>query len=354
MKQDSTMQVCGIDIGDRFCRVFVMKNDGTREDAWRMPTTRKGLSKAFAGKERMRIALEVGTHSGWICRDLEAMGHEVVVANPRRLEAIWKNWKKSDDQDAECLARLVRVDPQLLKPVKHRSESEARHMAMVRSRAVLVATRTSLINHVRSMLKTMGLRAPKCSSSAFVKRVNATLGEADLEALKGVLSCLAETDARVREYDRKLEELAKAHSPETTSLQTVPGVGPITALVFRLVVQSPERFPDSRSVAAYLGLVPRRDQSGERDPQLGISKAGDDYLRTLLVQAGHYLIGPFGQDCRLRRWGLALAGRGGKNAKKRAVVAVARKLSVVLLAMWRSGQDFDAWHQLVPEEVKAA
>lgn len=354
MKKDSTMEFCGVDIGDRFSRVFVIDAGGERLDAWRMPTTRKGLSKAFAGKERMRIALEVGTHSSWMTRDLEAMGHEVVVANPRYLEGIWKNWKKSDAEDAEHLAMLLRAEPRLLKPVKHRSESEARHMSVVRSRAVLVATRTSLINHVRSMLKTMGLRAPKCSSSAFVKRVNASLEAADLEALKGVLTCIAEADARVREYDRMLEELAKEHYPETTSLQTLPGVGPITALVFRLVIQSPERFPDSRSVAAYLGLVPRRDQSGERDPQLGISKAGDDYLRTLLVQAGHYLIGPFGQDCRLRRWGLALAGRGGKNAKKRAVVAVARKLSVVLLAMWKSGRDFDAWHNMSPEEMAAA
>jgi transposase len=347
------MNVCGIDVGDRFSQVHVVDAKGEFVEKRRVPTTRDGIWKYFGGKERMRVALEVGTHSTWVSRQLETMGHEVIVANPSRLEAIWKNWKKTDKEDAECLSRLARLDPQLLKPVRHRSESESRHMALVRSRAALIEARTSLINHVRATFKSMGLRVPVCSSGAFVKRVEGSITKEDREPLAGVLTCIAQTELKVREYDREIERVAKEHYPETENLRTVPGVGPITALTYRLVVQSPDRFPDTRTVASYVGLVPRRAQSGRSDPQLRISKAGDNYLRSLLVQGAHFTMGPFGKDSDIRRWGIELAGRGGKTAKKRAAVAVARKLAVVLLAMWKTGQPFKAIRKDA-SEVEAA
>jgi len=123
-------------------------------------------------------------------------------------------------------------------------------------------------------------------------------------------------------------------------MRQIVGIGPITALTFRLTIGDPERFADSRDVGAYLGLVPKRDQSGKLDKQMGISKAGDAYLRRLLVSAAQYVLGPFGKDCDLRKHGLELEGRGGRGAKKKAVVATARKLAVLMHALWKKDADY--------------
>jgi transposase len=149
---------------------------------------------------------------------------------------------------------------------------------------------------------------------------------------------------RIRQYDRRLEAIAKEHYPETELLRQVEGIGPLTALAFVLTLEDPHRFERSRSVGAYLGLVPARDQSGERDPQRRISKEGDEMMRRLLVGSAHYVLGPFGSDSNLRRHGEKIASRGAKNAKKRAAVGVARKLCVLLHRLWVSGEVYDPLH----------
>jgi transposase len=148
-----------------------------------------------------------------------------------------------------------------------------------------------------------------------------------------------------------IEQLCQEHYPETHHLRQVSGVGPITALAYVLTLDDPDRFRKSREVAPALGLVPKRDQSGDRDPQLRITKTGDSYLRRLLVGSAQYILGPFGPDCDLRRWGLKLAQRGGKNAKKRAVVAVARKLAVLLHHLWVTGEVYDPFYHSHPDQT---
>jgi transposase len=160
-------------------------------------------------------------------------------------------------------------------------------------------------------------------------------------ALEPLLASIASMTETIRGYERRIEELGQTEYPVTNRLRQVEGVGPITALTYVLTIDSPERFRRSRMVGAFLGLRPRRDQSGGSDPQLHITKAGDKTLRRLLVGSAHYILGPFGSDCALRRFGLALASRGGKNAKKRAVVAVARKLAVLLHRLWLTGEEYD-------------
>jgi transposase len=144
---------------------------------------------------------------------------------------------------------------------------------------------------------------------------------------------------QIAEHDRQLELLASGDAT-TTRLRTVYGIGTITALTFRLTLDDPSKFTKSRIVPAFLGLTPGKDQSGASDPQKRISKAGDPLLRRLLVQCAQYLLGQFGPDCDIRRWGLRLAERGAKNGRRRAVVAVARKLAVVLHRVWVSGVSF--------------
>ena len=162
-----------------------------------------------------------------------------------------------------------------------------------------------------------------------------------MPALGPILEQIGSLTERIRDYDRKLEEISKERYPETELLRQVEGIGPLTALTFVLTVEDPYRFEKSRSVGAYLGLVPATDRSGDRDPQKRISKEGDEMLRKLLVGSAHYILGPFGSDSDLRRHGEKIASRGGKNAKKRAAVAVARKLSVLLHRLWVSGEVYD-------------
>jgi transposase len=263
------------------------------------------------------------------------------VANARKLRLIYANKQKTDEIDAENLARLARLDPKLLYPLKHRGEDSQAHMAIVRSRETLVGCRTQLVNHVRGAVKSFGARLPKCPTRNFHKRVAEHIPEALWPALGPILEQIGSLTQRIRDYERKLQEISKAHYPETELLRQVEGIGPLTALVFVLTVEDPYRFEKSRSVGAYLGLVPATDRSGDRDPQKRISKEGDEMLRKLLVGSAHYVLGPFGSDSDLRRHGEKIAFRGGKNSKKRAVVAVASKLSVLLHRLWVTAEVYD-------------
>jgi len=302
----------------------------------------------------MRIALETGTHSPWVSRLLEGLGHEVLVANARKLRLIYSNKRKTDEVDAENLARLARVDPKLLYPLKHRGEDSQAHMAIIRSRQALVDCRTQLVNHVRGAVKSFGARLPKCPARSFHKRAPEHIPEALMPALKPLLEQIGSLTERIRQYERQLETISKEHYPETELLRQVEGIGPLTALTFVLTLEDPYRFEKSRSVGAYLGLVPATDRSGERDPQRRISKEGDEMLRKLLVGSAHYILGPFGSDSDLRRHGEKIAARGGKNAKKRAAVAVARKLSVLLHRLWVSGEIYDPLHNAHRRQRKEA
>ena len=288
----------------------------------------------------MRVAIEAGTHSPWISRVLEGCGHEVLVANARKLRLIYADGKKNDKLDAENLARLARLDPRLLSPIEHRGEASQAHLALVRSREALVGARTKLVNHVRGTVESFGARLPRCNTESFHDKVREHVPEALAPALEPLLDTIASLTAQIRGYERALESLSEELYPETALLRQVGGVGPITALSFVLVLEDPSRFQASRSVGAYLGLAPGQHQSGESDPQQRISKRGDEMLRKLLVQGAHYLLGPFAHDSDLRRHGEKIAERGGRNAKRRAVVAVARKLSVLLHRPWVTGETY--------------
>lgn len=273
---------------------------------------------------------------------LEECSHEVLVANARKVRLIYAEGRKNDKLDAQKLARLARLDPELLSPITHRSEDSQPHLALVRSRDALVGTRTKLVNHVRGAVKAFGSRRPKCSAASFHKKVAEHLPRELAPALEPMLETIASLSLRIREYDRRLETIAAELYPETRLLRPVGGVGSITALAFVLILEDPTRFAKSRDVVgAYLGLAPNTDQSGDSDPQKRISKRGNQMLRKFLVSSAHYALGPFGEDCDLRRHGEKIASRGGKNAKRRAVVAVARKLSVLLHRLWSTAEVYE-------------
>jgi transposase len=335
----------GLDLGDKYSYLCLIdQQSGEVIEEGRLRTTSEALRRRFSSEQRpLRIAIEAGTHSPWVSRLLEQeCGHEVLVANARKLRLIYANKHKTDEIDAENLARLARMDPKLLYPLKHRGEEGQAHLAIIRSRQALVSCRTQLVNHVRGAVKSFGARLPKCPARSFHKRASEHIPEALWEALGPILEQIGSLTERIREYERQLETISKERYPhETELLRQVEGIGPLTALTFVLTLEDPHRFDKSRTVGAYLGLVPATAQSGDRDPQKRISKEGDEMLRKLLVGSAHYILGPFGKDSDLRRHGEKIASRGSKNAKKRAVVAVARKLAVLLHHLWVTGELYE-------------
>jgi transposase len=339
---EQAKMTAGLDLGDKYSYLCLLDTDGGEViEEGRVRTTPEALRRRFASEPSLRIAIEAGTHSPWVSRLLEECGHEVLVANARKLRLIYANRRKTDEVDAENLARLARVDPKLLYPLKHRGEESQAHMAVIRSRQALVDCRTQLVNHVRGAVKSFGARLPKCPARSFHNKAPEHIPEALLAALGPILEQIASLTERIREYDRQLESISRERYPETGLLRQVEGVGPLTALTFVLTLEDPYRFEKSRSVGAYLGLVPATARSGDRDPQKRISKEGDEMLRRLLVSGAHYILGPFGSDSDLRRHGEKIASRGAKNSKKRAVVAVARKLAVLLHSLWMSAEVYE-------------
>ena len=345
----------GVDVGDRYSHLCLLDTEtGEVVEESRVSTSPAAMERRFSACGPMRVAIEAGTHSPWLSRLLEGCGHEVLVANARKLKLIYGEGKKNDRLDAENLARLARLDPRLLSPLKHRGEASQAHLAIVRSREALVGARTKLVNHARGAVKSFGGRLPKCSAGAFPKKTAPHVPEALKPALEPVLETIASLTASIREYDRQLEDLSREVYPETALLRQVGGVGPITALAFVLVLEDPRRFEASRAVGAYAGLAPAKHQSGDSDPQKRISRRGDQMLRRLLVGSAQYITGPFARDSDLRRHGLKIGERGGRNAKKRAVVAVARKLSVLLHRLWVTGEAYEPLYNAERYSERAA
>ena len=309
-----------------------------------LPTTRAGFTTYFQDRPRARVVLEVGTHSPWIARLLTALNQEVIVANPSAMYGQRRRRRRNDRSDAEFLARQGRADVSLLHGIQHRGADAQAHLGVLRARDHAVRVRTQLINHVRGSVKSVGERLSGCATEAFVRRVTAEIPPTLQAALAPLLATISGLNDTIHQYDAQLEHAIKTTYPVAKRLQEPQGVGPLTALAFVWLVDDPHRFAQSRAVGAYFGLVPRLDASGDVTPQLRITKAGDPLGRRLLVNAAHYILGPFGPPSDLRHHGEALMLRGGKNAKKRAVVAVARRLAVLLHHLWIHDVPYVAEH----------
>jgi transposase len=331
----------GLDLGDRASSYCVLDENGEILREQKVATTPEGMQQAFEKMVRCQIAMETGTHSPWVSRLLAALGHEVIVAHAQKVRLIVKSRRKDDRLDARTLARLARIDPRLLSPVQHRSAQAQLHLAEIRARAALVSTRTALVNAARGLVKSYGERLRKCHTQQVGREMASGLSPELRQALEPLLSEVESLNDRIQEYDQRIAKMAREKYPETALLKQVKGVGDLIATAYVLTIEDPHRFRKSRDAGCFVGLQPGRRNSGKSEPQMRISKEGDEYLRTLLVQGAHYILGPFGEDSDLRRWGQKLSARGGKNAKKRAVVAVARKLAVLLHRLWVSGERYE-------------
>jgi transposase len=355
MKTKQYRTIIGVDLGDKQHYVCVTDKDGSILSETTIRNCRKALSQLADSHKGSLFAIEVGTHSPWISRLIKERGCDCVVANARKLRAIYTNDRKCDMLDARMLAKLARVDPELLSPIEHCCEEDQIHRMAITLRDNLVRQRVDIISSIRCTLKSLGVRLPACATVSFVKYCRQELeGTAFLHVVETSLMALDTINQSIKEYERHIKKTAVEYYPETKLMEKIPGVGPITSLSFVLAVGDPQRFEDPRDVGAYFGLVPRRDQSGDTDKQLPISKAGNSELRRLLVQCAQYILGRFGPDCDLREYGLRLAARGGKAAKKKAVIATARKLAVLMLVLWKTGQTYEPMRNPRAQESQAA
>jgi transposase len=298
------------------------------------------MNALFAKMPASRIAIEVGTHSPWVSRQLRSQGHEVIVANTHNVKLISQGVRKNDRIDARQLARLARMDPNLLSPIRHRGEQAQKDLAVIRARVELMEARTHLINSARGLVKPLGERLKNCDADQVSAALGSSLSESAQAVIRPLLKSVEEISEQIGKYDEQLEEVTKRY-PEAKLLQKVYGVGPLIALTYILTLEDAQRFEHSRDVGPYLGLTPRQHESGESQPELGISKAGDRLLRSLLVQGAHCLLRKGAPESDLWEWGMKKMGKGGKRAKKRAVVAVARKLAVLLHHLWATGEVYD-------------
>ena len=336
----------GLDLGDRRHRFCVLGCNGEVVEEGSLLNERVQLSGLVGRYPGALVVMEAGCHSPWISRYFEALGCEAVVSNPRKVRAIYQHERKSDRRDALMLARIARMEPALLYPVEHGSQEAQQDLLRIKLRDSLVRARVGVINSIRATLKSLGYSVPSSSSERFHKVIQAALPTALREIIAPSVQALEELTLRIKVLEREINALARTKYPATAWLEQIPGVGPITALYFVLKIEDPTRFPQVRDVGAFIGLCPRRDQSGENDPQLRISKRGDAYLRRLLVSAAQYILGPFAPASALRQYGLSLAAEGTSRAKKRAVVAVARKLAVLLLSLWKNERPYVPFPQL--------
>lgn len=336
MKPKDKHVTIGLDLGERQLRFCVLGSGAEVVEEGTLGNERASLARLTSRYPGALAVMEAGAHSPWVSRYLEGLGWEVIVSNPRKVRAIYQHERKSDQRDALMLARIGRMDRALLYPVRHGSEQAQQDLLRIKLRDSLVRARVALINSIRFSLKSLGYPVGNPSSERFHKVAMESLPEGIRQMIAPNVGAVAELSARIAVLEREINVLTRTKYPQTLWLQQVPGVGALTALYFVLKIEDPKRFENVRDVGAYVGLCPRRDQSGEKDPQLRISKRGDAYLRRLLVSAAQYILGPFGPKSALREYGLMLATDGTARARKRAVVAVARKLCVLLLSLWKN------------------
>ena len=343
----------GLDLGDKKSRYCILDSDGeiVKEDS--VSTTQSGMRELFSRVPRCRLALEVGTHSRWVSRLLASFGHEVLVANARQVKLISESNRKCDRIDAEMLARMARADPKLLRPIRHRGEGAQADLVNIRVRAQLVEARTGLANSARGLAKSFGERMPACDTDQLGTEHLEGLSERLRQALKPLLESVEALTEKIQALDEQLEQIAREQYPETELLTQVYGVGTLIALTFVLTIDDKDRFQKSRDVGCYVGLRPKRSDSSKSEPQLPITKEGDVYLRKLLVQAAHCILRERAPDSDLKRAGQRVAGKNSKNAKERAVVAVARKLAVLLHKLWVTGEVYEPLHNSQPRRAAA-
>jgi transposase len=335
------MEYLGIDVHSKYSEICGLSEGGSVTVRRRIATTETGLRRFFGPRPRAQVTLESGPVTPWVYRLLCELGHEVTVVNPRRVRLIAESTLKTDGIDAEVLARLSRVDLDLLRPVHQRTPEAQALRTRLRVRTSLVKTRTSLINAVRGTVRAQGYRVPSCPAKSFVTRFSSlTLSSSLAQAIEPLVTTIGELTDRINGLEQELVTESKSNDL-LVRLQSVPGVGPLVSLAYVGWMDTPDRFSRSRDVGACLGLRPSLRSSGGHEIRGRITREGDIEMRRLLVQAAHAAL-HCRKDSALKRWAQTLTHRVGKS---KAIVALARKIAVLLHRLWVTGDRFQAFPQ---------
>ena len=340
----SHTRTIGIDLGSRKSVFCVLDSSGEIASEGTIAMKRSTVETFFSTQPQSRVVLEASGSSRWTAQVAKAAGHEVIIGNPRKLQLITKSYDKCDGNDSFKLADLGQVRPRLLSPVRLRTDKSHDVRMHQRVRSQLIEIRTSLVNLVRGCARSSGEALPSCSTTTFVKVCEKHLSAEHQRILGPALEQLRAVRAQIVKVDKETARLGEDVFPESCILRQVAGVGPVLSLAFASAIDDPTCFDDSRSVGAYFGLAPKSRQSGNKSPQLRISKQGDPEVRRLLVSAATYILGPFGPDCDLRRFGERIRASGSQAAKAKARIAVARRLAVLLHRLWVTGEVYEPFH----------
>lgn len=331
------MEYCGIDLHAEYSQICILDEDGEVMETSRVRTSRRALERFFR-RDRMRVVMEAGGSSPWVSRLLDSLGHEVVVCSPRRVRLIAESKLKNDKVDAEVLARLVRLDPEFLQPIQHRSEEAQLLRANLKVRSAMVEARTKWINTVRGLLRSFGYKVSGKAPHTFADRVDKmNLPDELRTVIEPLLKQLDLLTGEIMRRNEHVEEMVK-DLPEVNHLRKIPGVGPIVATYFVLTIDDPQRFKNSRDVASFFGLRPSMRESASKSHYGRITKEGDPEMRRLLVQAAHACLRTKA-DSELKNWALELAERKGRG---KAAVALARKIAVLMHHLWITGEVYQA------------
>ena len=338
------MEYCttiGADVSDRTTKICVMtKAEGGERRIvveTTCATTKAGFEEALSKFDRSwPVVFETGTHCRWMDRLFKEMGFKTIVGNPGKIPSITKSNTKNDRNDARELARLAIADPAMLHPVFLRDEVYQQMLRFHHARNVLLSQRTQTINQIRGFAKSMGYRIECSSTEKFHE-----LGKADWpreleECAWPLMGVLKTVNLKIKAYDRLIERLAERpeFKPMVERVRVVYGVGVIGSTVFVAAIGGrPDRFDHTRDIGPYFGMIPKQDQSGDDDKQLHITHAGPEIVRTALVECAGVVMMEKSKDTDLKLKGLRIAMRGGKIARKKAKVAVARGLAVAMLAL---------------------
>jgi len=339
----------GLDLSARKSSYCVMNADAKRGAEGTLAMDRGAVTEFFQAQPPSRVVMEACTSARWVADVAESLGHEVVVANPRTFVLIAASSRKSDRNDARMLADFGQFRPDLLNPVTLRDPIAHNARSILIARDALVTCRTRLVNSVRSIMRDVGHILPACAAERFHARVRDLIPEDKVLVVGPLLQELESLSRTIGTYDATITKLCEETFPQTEVVQQVAGVGPITALGFVVTVGDPQRFPRSRDVAAYFGLTPRSYASGDKTPELSISKCGDAFMRRLLVGSASYILREGSPDTDLKRWGMAIRARGGQASKAKARTAVARKLAVLLHRLWVTGEVYRPLREPQPD-----
>jgi len=339
----------GLDLSVRKSSYCIMNADGTRSAEGTVSMDRTSVERFFGGQSLSRVVLEACTSARWVSQVAKESGHKVVVANPRTFKLISASCRKSDRNDARMLADFGQFRPNLLNPVSLRVGEVQDARSVLIARDTLVSNRTAIINCARGILRDSGYGLPSCAAERFHVRVRDLIPTNLEPAVRPLLAALEGIARSIDEYDATIAKLANEQFPVTAVLRQISGVGPITALGYVVTIGDPARFARSRDVGPYFGLTPRSYSSGEKSPELSISKCGDQFMRRLLVSGASYILRQGSPDTDLKRWGLAIRARGGQAAKAKARTAVARKLAVLLHRLWVTGEVYRPLREAQPQ-----